>query len=95
VARWQLRTWTKGTGAAVEPVGAEDRPPVRARPGGLAAVPARPGAPRRPTSAARPPAAHRTDGDARRAHALRRLDPETVAGLERLERRLAEEEREG
>jgi hypothetical protein len=83
--RWQLRTWTKGTGAAVEPAGAPDRPRTRARPGGLPALP-----PKRPwgAGASRPPAApprRRLDRDARRRHARGYLDEAALARLEALE----------
>jgi hypothetical protein len=83
--RWQLRTWTKGTGASVEPAGADDRPPVRARPGGLAPMP-----PKRewaPVQArpARPLPASRVADGARRRHALGYLDPAVLDRLEGLE----------
>src|SRR5437773_12330863 len=78
VRKWQLRTWTKGTGAAVEPVGAPDAPPVRARPGTPRPLP-----PRGPwtTSAGRAPEAvrgHRTAPDARRRHARRYVDDDAI-----------------
>jgi hypothetical protein len=86
---WQLKTWTKGTGAAVEPVGSSDSFPVEARPGGLTPMPPkRVRAPRRHrgTRAGQ----HRTTAEARRRHALRHMDEETVAELEVLERTLAD-----
>jgi hypothetical protein len=88
--RWQLRTWTKGTGAAVEPAGAPDRPRTRARPGGLVALP-----PKRPwPSAARPPSTplpgRRLEHDARRRHALGYLDEAALERLEALESELGE-----
>jgi hypothetical protein len=86
---WQLKTWTKGTGAAVEPVGSSDSFPVEARPGGLTPMPPkRVRAPRRHrgTRAGQ----HRTTAEARRRHALRHMDEETVAELEALERTLAD-----
>jgi hypothetical protein len=86
--RWQLRTWTKGTGAAVEPAGAPDRPSTRARPGGLAALPPkRPWAPGpRPAAAALP--RQRVEGEARRRHALGYLDEAALERLEALESEL-------
>jgi hypothetical protein len=86
--RWQLRTWTKGTGAAVEPAGAPDGPRTRARPGGLTALP-----PKRPWApAARPPEAalrgRRLERDARRRHALGYLDEAALERLEALESEL-------
>lgn len=83
--RWQLRTWTKGTGATVEPAGAADRPVARARPGGLTRHP-----PKRPwaSTAPRPksrPANHRVSGEARRRHALGYLDTASLERLEELE----------
>jgi hypothetical protein len=85
VGKWQLRTWTKGTGAAVEPVGATDRAPAPARPGSPRALP-----PRGPWTAAtaRPaPAAgsHRTAAEARRRHARRFVSDEAIDRLEQLE----------
>jgi hypothetical protein len=91
--RWQLRTWTKGTGATVEPEGAEDRPPVRARPGGLSQpLPTRPWAPApaAPRTSARL-AKHRVSSDARHRHALGYLDEATIKRLETLETDLREE----
>ena len=87
--RWQLRTWTKGTGAAVEPVGAADRPPAPARPGGLRPLP-----PRGPWTAhtapdSRPGQGHRTAVDARRRHARRVLDDAAIDRLEQLEAELS------
>jgi hypothetical protein len=86
--RWQLRTWTKGTGATVEPAGAPDRPRTRARPGGLPALPAkRPWAPRaRGAQAALPK--QRIEHDARRRHALGYLDEAALERLEALESEL-------
>jgi hypothetical protein len=86
--RWQLRTWTKGTGAAVEPAGAPDGPRTRARPGGLTALP-----PKRPWApgSGRAPAAlprQRVEGDARRRHALGYLDRAALERLEALESEL-------
>jgi hypothetical protein len=88
--RWQLRTWTKGTGAAVEPEGADDRLPVRVRPGGLTTLP-----PRRPwaTDARNSGGSlpeHHVAGRSRRRHALGYLDRETLARLEALEAELDE-----
>jgi hypothetical protein len=85
MGKWQLRTWTKGTGAAVEPVGAADRPPAPARPGRPRALP-----PRGPwtTDAGGPePAAasHRTAAEARRRHARRFVSDEAIERLEELE----------
>jgi hypothetical protein len=86
--RWQLRTWTKGTGAAVEPEGADDRPPIRARPGGLDALP-----PRRPwptrdgALSGRLPEPHVAQRS-RRRRALGYLDAETLERLEALETQL-------
>jgi hypothetical protein len=88
--RWQLRTWTKGTGAAVEPAGAPDRPSTRARPGGLTALPQK----RRWAPAARSPAAalpaQRLEQDARRRHALGYLDEAALERLEALESELGQ-----
>jgi hypothetical protein len=86
--RWQLRTWTKGTGAAVEPAGAPDRPRTRARPGGLTALP-----PKRPWApgAGRAPAAlprQRVEQEARHRHALGYLDEAALERLEALESEL-------
>ena len=90
--RWQLRTWTKGTGATVEPVGAADRPRTRARPGGLTALPAkRPWAPS-PRRAAKALPDPRIEGDARRRHALGYLDPAALERLEALEDALTDGE---
>jgi hypothetical protein len=87
--RWQLRTWTKGTGAAVEPAGAPDRPRTRARPGGLTALPRK-----RPWAPAGRPAApslagQRVETDARRRHARGYLDETALDRLEALESDLA------
>jgi hypothetical protein len=85
-----MRTWTKGTGATVEPEGADDRPRSRARPGGLSSpLPGRPwqSTPRHPRQAA-PLPGPRVSGDARRRHALGYLDPATVQQLEGLEAEL-------
>jgi hypothetical protein len=83
--RWQLRTWTKGTGASVEPAGAPDRPRTRARPGGLPALPAK----RQwaPTACHTAPAlpGQRVQKDARRRHALGYLDEAALDRLEALE----------
>jgi hypothetical protein len=86
--RWQLRTWTKGTGAAVEPAGAPDRPRTRARPGGLPPLP-----PKRPwgPEASRPAATlprQRLERAARRRHARAYLDAAALARLEALEAEL-------
>ncbi|MGN6378399.1 MAG: hypothetical protein ACTHNU_05565 [Gaiellales bacterium] len=89
--RWQMRTWTKGTGATVEPAGADDRPLAAARPGGLTALPSkRPWAAGRPRPAARLPQ-QRISGGARRRHALGYLDPAAVERLEALESQLGGE----
>ncbi|HEY2868644.1 MAG TPA: hypothetical protein VGJ11_04005 [Gaiellales bacterium] len=86
--RWQLRTWTKGTGASVEPAGAPDRPRTRARPGGLPALPpARPWAPG-PRRASAPLPAQRVERDARHRHALGYLDEAALDRLEKLEAEL-------
>jgi hypothetical protein len=88
--RWQLRTWTKGTGAAVEPAGAPDRPRTRARPGGLTALPPkRPWAPSARGTAAAPPR-QGLQKDARRRHALGYLDQAALDRLEALESDLDE-----
>ncbi len=88
--RWQLRTWTKGTGAAVEPAGAPDRPRTRARPGGLTALPPkRPWAPAAHREAATLPG-QRLQRDARRRHALGYLDEAALDRLEALESDLGE-----
>ncbi len=83
--RWQLRTWTKGTGATVEPAGAADRPRTPARPGGLTALPPKrpwaPGARRAPAALPDP----RIEVDARRRHALGYLDRAALERLEALE----------
>lgn len=86
--RWQLRTWTKGTGASVEPAGAPDRPRTRARPGGLPGLP-----PKRPWAQGRrrvpaPLPAQRVERDARHRHALGYLDEAALARLEKLEAEL-------
>ena len=86
--RWQLRTWTKGTGAIVEPAGAADRPLTRARPGGLTRHP-----PKRPWSITAPrpksrPPKPRLSGEARRRHALGYLDTASLERLEELETEL-------
>ena len=86
--RWQLRTWTKGTGASVEPAGAPDRPRTRARPGGLPALP-----PKRAWAQGRrrgtaPLPAQRVERDARHRHALGYLDEASLARLEKLETEL-------
>jgi hypothetical protein len=85
VSRWQLRTWTKGTGAAVEPAGATDAPPVPTRPGRPRALPPR--GPWTATSEARGAAAgrHRTTLEARRRHAQRFVSDDAIERLERLE----------
>jgi hypothetical protein len=85
VGKWQLRTWTKGTGAAVEPAGAADRPPVPARPGRPRSLP-----PRGPWTAgiegAEPAAGtHRTTAEARRRHARRYVSDAAIDRLEELE----------
>ena len=83
--RWQLRTWTKGTGASVEPAGAPDRPRTRARPGGLPTLPPkRPWAPG-PRRGAAPLPAQRVEGEARHRHALGYLDEDALERLEQLE----------
>jgi len=86
--RWQLRTWTKGTGASVEPAGAPDRPRTRARPGGLPVLP-----PKRPWApgSRRPPAplpVQRVERDARHRHALGYRDEADLERLEELEAEL-------
>jgi hypothetical protein len=86
--RWQLRTWTKGTGATVEPAGATDRPLTRARPGGLTRHP-----PKRPWAATVPrPASRlpkpRVSDEARRRRARGYLDPASLERLEELETEL-------
>ncbi|HEY7259538.1 MAG TPA: hypothetical protein VH459_10730 [Gaiellales bacterium] len=85
MGKWQLRTWTKGTGAAVEPVGAADRPPAPARPGRPRALPPRgPWTP--PTERIEPASgAHRTAAEARRRHARRFVSDAAIARLEELE----------
>jgi hypothetical protein len=90
--KWQLRTWTKGTGATVEPLGAQDRPAAKARPGGLPEHASRPAGERPRQGSGAAPGEHRTDAAARRTRALRHMDPELVAKLERLERALADAE---
>jgi hypothetical protein len=89
--RWQLRTWTKGTGAVVEPRGARDAPPARAMPGGLTPLPP-PGA-RRRGQHDRPAGAHVTSDDAARRLAARHLSEETISALLALRERLAADER--
>jgi hypothetical protein len=85
MGRWQLRTWTKGTGAAVEPAGATDHAPAPARPGRPRALPPRAdwtaGADTRPAAAG----SHRTALAARRRHAGRYASDEAIERLERLE----------
>jgi hypothetical protein len=86
--RWQLRTWTKGTGATVEPAGDADRPLPGARPGGLTSLP-----PKRPwPGAARPtparPEKQRVTREARRRRALSYLDSASIERLEELEAEL-------
>jgi hypothetical protein len=91
--RWQLRTWTKGTGATVEPEGADDRPRGRARPGGLSSpLPTQPwqGGPAAPRLQSRRPK-HRVSSDARHRHARGYLDEATISRLEALEAELADE----
>lgn len=84
--RWQLRTWTKGTGATVEPEGAQDGPRGRARPGGLSRpLPTRPFAEAHRPRRQQPLPDHRVSGGARHRHALGYLDEETVERLEQLE----------
>jgi hypothetical protein len=88
VGKWQLRTWTKGTGAAVEPVGTVDASPAPARPGRPRALP-----PRGPWAAggdsgAAAAGSHRTTHEARRRHARRYADDEAIARLEELEAEL-------
>ena len=86
--RWQLRTWTKGTGASVEPAGAPDRPRTRARPGGLPALPPkRPWAPA-PRRASMALPVQRVERDARHRHALGYLDQAALERLEELEAEL-------
>jgi hypothetical protein len=85
---WQLKTWTKGTGAAVEPVGSSDSFPVEARPGGLTPMP--PKRARAPRPSRTRAGQHRTTAEARRRHALRHMDEGTVARLEELERTLGD-----
>src|SRR5436305_14409583 len=84
--RWQLRTWTKGTGAAVEPFGAEDAPRAPAQPGRLRPMP--PKGRELPQAAGPPAGTHLTAPLARRKHALRYMDARTTAALEALEERL-------
>jgi hypothetical protein len=89
--RWQLRTWTKGTGATVEPAGAPDRPRSRARPGGLPAMP-----PKRawaPTTTRPKPRLPepRIERRARQRHALGYLDAASLERLEQLEAELGRE----
>jgi hypothetical protein len=87
--KWRLTTWTKGTGAFVEPLDQDGKPEATARPGGLAPT-RRSGAwnpgRTRPDS---PTQEHRTEPDARRRRALRHMDGDTVDKLEELERRLS------
>ena len=85
MGKWQLRTWTKGTGAAVEPVGAADRPPAPAQPGRPRALPPR--GPWTAASGAIEPAAgsHRTAAEARRRHARRFVSDAAIERLEELE----------
>jgi len=85
MSRWQLRTWTKGTGAAVEPAGATDAPPAPAPPGKPRALP-----PRAPWTAAAegrgaPRGRHRTTLEARRRHARRFVSDDAIEQLEQLE----------
>jgi len=86
--RWQLRTWTKGTGASVEPAGAPDRPRTRARPGGLPPLPPKRAWAPTPRRASMPLPAPRVEHAARRRHALGYLDREALERLEALEREL-------
>ena len=72
----------------MEPVGALDRPPVRARPGRLEPLP-----PQQPWPASAPrstpgPPGHRVSGAARRRHALGYLEPAVLERLEALETEL-------
>jgi hypothetical protein len=85
VGKWQLRTWTKGTGAAVEPVGAGDRAPVPAQPGRLRALPPRGEWTAAPEGRDAPRGRHRTKLDARRRHASRYVDERAIERLEQLE----------
>jgi hypothetical protein len=85
VRKWQLRTWTKGTGAAVEPVGAPDTPPVRARPGTPRPLPPRGPWTTAASRGAEPVHGHRTALEARRRHARRYVDDDEISRLEQLE----------
>lgn len=72
----------------MEPAGAADRPPTRARPGGLTRLPPkRPWAPAAPRSKPRLPKP-RVSGEARRRHALGYLDADALEQLEQLETEL-------
>jgi hypothetical protein len=87
--KWRLTTWTKGTGAFIEPLEDDGKSQAQARPGGL--DPARRHGPWSP-GRTRPDGhtgEHRTEPDARRRHALRHLDDETLDKLEDLERLLS------
>jgi hypothetical protein len=91
---WQLRTWTKGTGAAVEPVGASDSAPLRARPGGLVQLPAKAAwAQRRRADA--PAGRHCTADAATRRLAARHLSEQTIDALLELRERLEAGDAEG
>ncbi|MGZ4313651.1 MAG: hypothetical protein ACXVR1_16255 [Solirubrobacteraceae bacterium] len=91
---WTLRTWTKGTGAFVEPLDPSGQPTGKARPGGFVQAPRRPWNRSRTWVEARVDR-HRTDSDARRRHARRHMDEPTVERLEELERQLANASGEG
>jgi hypothetical protein len=85
VSKWQLRTWTKGTGASVEPVGAADRAPVPAQPGWPRALPPRGAWTAAPEGRDAPRGRHRTELDARRRRASRYVDERAIERLEQLE----------
>jgi hypothetical protein len=88
--KWRLTTWTKGTGAFIEPLDQDGKPQATARPGGLAPTQRRGAWNPRRTRADAPTEEHRTAPDARRRHALRHMDGDTVDRLEELERRLSD-----
>jgi hypothetical protein len=87
--KWRLTTWTKGTGAFIEPLDPEGKPEATARPGGLEPAKRRTAWTSRPTRPDSSTDEHRTAPDARRRHALRHLDGDTLDRLEELERRLS------
>ncbi len=88
MSRWQLRTWTKGTGAAVEPAGAADASPAPARPGRPRALPPRGPWAARSDRRAAAAGSHRTAREARRRHAARYAGDEAIERLEALEAEL-------